>query len=506
MSRSLHFLRGLGAAYLSIACTSAYVAISIPLALHYLSKEDFGLWVVVTQMTNYLLLLEFGTSGSGIRLLMDFKDHRADGRYGAMIKTLILVQGAQGLIIFCTGCALTPLLLSLLDVPARLANEFWGLCIAQFAILGISFIGRIGSQLLMAHHRMDLVHNSVSVQALLNCGVLAAGFELGAGLYSLVLAQAVSTALTLAGGLIMARRLRLFPRTGEGGTVSVAAARDLFRFGGNLFFLSLGLVLLGSSQAPIIARVVGLDAAAVWGVATKVFTMAQQLVGRLLDASASALMEMVVRKERERLRTRFQDILAMTAALAMWAGTTAAVCNGPLLEVWTRGRISWPWTNDVLMGAVFASMTITRVHIGLAGTTKVFRGLQFVYFIEGLLFAVLAYVLAGHAGLAGILVSALAADLLGSGVFGARRTAAEFGTTAFSAGLRWIAAPLRGGALLIVLGSVVGWLTRDSAAWPALIIRTLVMGGAGGVLVWRFGLNDRLRVEIGAMIRKIRAR
>ncbi|HMJ91139.1 MAG TPA: hypothetical protein VK530_15055, partial [Candidatus Acidoferrum sp.] len=469
MSRSHYFLRGLGAAYLLILCTSISVMISVPVALHYLDKEAFGIWVVVTQISGYLLMLEFGTSGSGIRLLMDHKDHAADGQYGTMIKTLACVQTVQAVILLLAGLAATPLLVRLLDVPSGMAAVFQGVWMSQVAVLSISFLGRIGSQLLTAHHRADLVYHSQSVLSVVNIVVMWLSFRAGTGLYSMVLANGIAVVLSLAVTLIAAKKLHLFAPPEARGRVSRPAAKALFSFGGDLFFLAFGLTLLGSSQAPIITRVLGFEMAAVWGVATKLFTMAQQVVGRLLDSSASSLMEMVVRKERERLQMRFQDILALTAALALWAATTAAVCNGPLLEVWTRGRIAWPWINDVLMGAVLASMTITRMHIGLAGTTKIFRGLQFVYFFEGLLFAVLAYVMARRFGLAGILMSALFADILGAGVFGSRRTAAEFGTSAFTAGLRWLAIPLRGGAALIALAALHGWVTRHTAAWPTLI-------------------------------------
>src|SRR5688572_33427423 len=95
MSRARHFIRGLGSSYLSLGVTAIYTAVSVPVALHYLTKSEFGVWAVVVQVAAYLTMIDLGMTTSGVRMLMDYKDHPDDGQYGSFIKTAMLTQAVQ---------------------------------------------------------------------------------------------------------------------------------------------------------------------------------------------------------------------------------------------------------------------------------------------------------------------------------------------------------------------------------------------------------------------------
>lgn len=50
MSRIKNLVSGVSSGYLAMAANIVYTMGSIPVALHYLSKEEFGLWALVTQL------------------------------------------------------------------------------------------------------------------------------------------------------------------------------------------------------------------------------------------------------------------------------------------------------------------------------------------------------------------------------------------------------------------------------------------------------------------------
>ena len=84
-SRTHNFIRGLGAGYLAIAVNIAYTAASVPLALHYLGKEQFGLWALALQITGYLILLDLGVSSAVSRFIADHKDDVNNSSYGSLL-------------------------------------------------------------------------------------------------------------------------------------------------------------------------------------------------------------------------------------------------------------------------------------------------------------------------------------------------------------------------------------------------------------------------------------
>ena len=58
MSRIKNLARGLASGYAAMAANVLYTMGSVPLALSYLSKDEFGLWAVVSTIGGYLMLID----------------------------------------------------------------------------------------------------------------------------------------------------------------------------------------------------------------------------------------------------------------------------------------------------------------------------------------------------------------------------------------------------------------------------------------------------------------
>ena len=106
MSRLKKFTRSLMSGYLMLGVNIFYTLASVPLALHYLSIPEFGLWALTQQVANFIALIDLGMSSSIGRILIDHKDNRSNGRYGGTLKSGILVGLAQGLIVLIVGLSL----------------------------------------------------------------------------------------------------------------------------------------------------------------------------------------------------------------------------------------------------------------------------------------------------------------------------------------------------------------------------------------------------------------
>src|SRR6185503_21149957 len=99
MPRLQRYAVSLASGYAALVANVAFSIISVPLAMHYLSNEEFGLWVLAAQVAAYLALIELGMMGCIGRILIDHKDNRNGGEYGATIKTGMLVLFVQGLLL-----------------------------------------------------------------------------------------------------------------------------------------------------------------------------------------------------------------------------------------------------------------------------------------------------------------------------------------------------------------------------------------------------------------------
>jgi len=236
MSRLKNFTRSILSGYAQIAVNVLYTLASIPLALHYLTKTEFGLWALTLQVAGFISLVDLGMGSSVARILIDHKDDRHNGRYGGAIKSGFLVGLAQGLITLVVGLVLVWFLGNWLRLSADLARPFFWLMTGQVLLAGAAFSMRMFGQILYAWQRMDLSNYSGVVQLLVGFATLWMGFQAGFGVFSLL---AGTVASWVCGTIINAaacHRLGLWPRAAEWGRVSREQFRELFHYGTGVFF------------------------------------------------------------------------------------------------------------------------------------------------------------------------------------------------------------------------------------------------------------------------------
>lgn len=503
MSRSQRFVTGLLSSYASIGVNILYTIASVPLALHYLNKEEFGLWALVTQLAGYLMLLEFGMRGSVARLLSDHKDRMEDGVYGNILRTGARVFAIQGFVVTLLGLAVAWFAPALLDLPTHLQHPFAILMVAQAVIGGLGLaLGSLGSPL-WCHQRLDISNLASSISLVVAFAALWLGFHWGWQIYSLTLSTIIGFLVGSAITYFACLRLGLYPTRANRGHFDGPLFRELFHFGSGLFLMNLGAQLASASQVIVVSRLLGVEAATVWSVATKLFNMAQQFVSRVLDSSAGGLAEMVVREEFAQLQKRFHDLVAISALMAVAASAAIALTNGAFIELWTSGRVTWaPW-NNMLLACVLFSMAVTRCHTGLVGISKLIRGMKYAYLIEGLAFVALALLLVPRTGLTGLLIAALICNVAITGNYGINRSAHYFDISRLQV-IGWIARPT---VILVATGGLFSLfqLSRlaELQALPRFVIGIIAYCGVVIPAIWLFGMKPSLRLEIKSLISKI---
>ena len=496
MSRIKKFTRSLLSGYLLQGTNVLYTLASVSLALHYLSIKEFGLWTLVTTVANFnLIFMDLGMSGSLSRILIDHKDDRNSTNYGSVIQTGVLVLLVQGCLMAVVGGVISIWLPQWMAVPENFQHVFRQLMIFQCTFLGATFASRVFGFILAAHQRSD-IYNYAGMGTLgVNLLVLWLGFQYGLGLYSLLAAFFAGSIFNIILSFWAVCRLGLLPAKNYWGRPSRAAFRELFFFGTDIFLIVIGQQLVAASAGPVISRTLGMEAVGVWGIATKVFTLAQQLVGRIFDFSGGALAEMMVRGETERLKKRFGDVVVLTGTAAAVCAIMAALGNESFLKIWTHGRIAWSPVNDLLMAVSFVVYLTTRLSIGMMSATKRIGAMKFIYFFEGVAFVISGLLLAPHWGFAGVIVCGIVTDLLFSGVYGAHRVALYFNISYAAMIEEWFQRPLvfLGVSSLAALGFWAA--TRSFSAPVRLVAEGVVFGIILLVLAWRIGLPWHLRKE-----------
>ena len=495
MSRLKKFTRSLFSSYIMLAANTVYSLASVPLALHYLGKAEFGLWALVSNIGSFILLVDMGMSTSVARILIDHKDDRNNGVYGSVIKTGALVGLVQGFLIVAVGTTLALLAGPLLKVRPDQHEEFIWVMLGQVVLLAINFAARIFGQVLFAHQRLDISNYGSAVTFFMTLTVMWLGFASGLGIYSFLMGQAVMVAVGIAVNVVGCIRLRLLPGTGEWGAVNRARFKELFMFSQGIFLISVGGQIINASQVILLQRLLGVEAVVIWTVCTRAYSMITMLVWRVLDYSAPALSEMVVRGERDRLLVRVRDITVLMAGLSVLCGTIFAAANGSFSWLLSHGTVGWPLVNNVLLALWLFACSVMKVQTGLVGITKDLRFLRFIYLLEGSVFVGLNLLFYRWENMTLMLAISLACTLTFTLPYGWFRTR-KFFQMSWRDLPDWLNPTWRLIWRLVPVALATWWLAQNLPPPWQFAVDIIVPGIWGTACLLRYGLGRSLQVEI----------
>jgi O-antigen/teichoic acid export membrane protein len=477
--------------YLLMGVNVLYTFFSIPLALHYLGKEEFGLWALAQQISGYLMLLDLGMSSALSRFLADHKDEREGEEYGSMFLTGSLVFLIQGVIITLVGVAFSFMAPTLFSIPLEMRQSFTIILSALSVLAGLSVMLRSVGSPLWAFQRLDVSNLVGAGGLLLGLGFLWFGFHHGWGLYSLVIAGIPGLVVGTVVAWAVCHWYGYYPQSGHWGQPKWELFKKIFGFGKDVVLISLGSQLVNASQIMIISRFIGLEAAATFAVATKFYTLGQQFVSKILEGAAPTLTEMYVRGDRERFQARLSQVIVLTMAMAVIGGSCLALGNRALIFVWTSGAVSWSWAGDLLLALLILITSVSRCCIGSFGIAGDLKPVRSIYLVEGIIFVFLAMFLAHWMGLWGILLAALLAHLTATVGPSMQAVRAHLGER------NSLFKQLSLSLLILALGALGGGIGERMEFSPFLNLTLLpLMAGISSLLAWQYLLPYDLKEDL----------
>jgi O-antigen/teichoic acid export membrane protein len=496
MSRLKNFTRNVFASYMQLAVNMVYSLASVPLILHWLPKAEFGMWALLVQMMSYITMVDLGMTAAAARLLVDHKDDRANGNYGALVKTAFLVSAIQGGLILTITSLTAPLLATLMNIPAEYVHIFILLIRFQGIITAFSFSFRPLSMMLYAHQRMDIQALNDAGSLLISLGLLLLFLIKGCGVFSFLYTNAICA---LIGPIFLTwncHRLHLLPRIQECGAASGKFFKEIFAYGTSVFLFSLGVQLQMASQTIIISRLLGLEAAAIWSIGTKAFNLAAPLMWRPNGAALPGLYEMQARGENERLKNRFRLVVLLTASLGAFFAVSLASCNSLFVQIWMNGKIAWPVLNDILLGTWLFLLSLQTTHCNFVNVTKQIGGMRYILFSEGCGFIILTVIIGRHGGIAGIISCSIFCTLIFSYQYSLRRSCAFFHCRWKDLALEWVKPSFKLLLIYALLALVVWWAIAGLPTLWRLAIQVGFDTIVGGVLLLRFGLPHEMILKV----------
>jgi O-antigen/teichoic acid export membrane protein len=385
-----------------IAVGAACSLVSVPLALHYLPAEEFGLWAVVFQVAGYFALADTGISSAIGRLLIDHRSERPSKAYGAVFFGGLAVLFGLSVVVLACGFALLPFLPVWLNIGGHLRTEFGILAAVQIVVTAASLPIRSVGQSILSAARYDLLHACLSASILANLAALWIAFVAGAGVFAFAWAALAGYLVSSISQFGVAWHLRTLPGHGEISFPRGGQWRPMGAFAGDVIFVQLGNTLVFSTQTVIVSSALGLTAAATWAAGSKLFYLFFQLAGKVAEVAGPQMAGMHVAGESGKLDRTIRRIVALTVGTASAAAVALVAGNSLFVKIWTGGKISWPSEANLPLAVWLVLASVAAALTSHALAAKRLARIRHVYLIEGVFGTALAAWVAPQFGIPGV--------------------------------------------------------------------------------------------------------
>lgn len=320
--------------------------ISVPLTLHYLGSQRYGMWMTISSVITMLIFADLGIGNALLNLISDANGKEDCELARQLISTAVLIVSSISLLLCTLFTLVYPFIpwARFFNVTTPRAMAEAGPASAAFA--ACFFLGlpvNLAARVQLGYQDgvfNDLWSAAGSVAAL--AGILLV-IDLRAGLPWLVVAYSGGR---LSGGLLNGltlfgiRRRGLRPRFRY---ASWNAAYLLFRLGGLFFILQLAMCLAFLSDNIVIAQCISANAVAQYAVPQKMFELISVVIALLLGPLWPAYGEAIARGDHAWVAKTLRRSLRGVVILAGAASLMGIVFGRELLRVWVGKDVAPPF-------------------------------------------------------------------------------------------------------------------------------------------------------------------
>ena len=346
--------------------------VSVPLTIHYLGPEQYGVWLTISSILVWLALTDFGLAGSALINVVSDAHGRNDKltaqQYvSSAFWALTVIASVLGLITFvCFRYISWPGVFHTTSIPA---HE-----LAMSAALTLIFF--IVSLPLSIQYS---VYSAYQDGALSNvCGIIMNVSSLIAlilvtrssgGLTDLILAVS-GTRLVIGFGntlYIFKRYPWLFPAPSA---VRWHCIRKLFSLGGNYLVTQLGAFGIGQSQPFIITQILGPAAVVPFVVSYRLITLPMEVAYLSIAPFVPAFGEAKARADWHWIRTAYRKVTVISILVGIPILLLLAAVAQPVIRLWAGPAAVPGWL--LILGLVLYNI----VGVIFMGTGQLLTGLE----------------------------------------------------------------------------------------------------------------------------------
>jgi O-antigen/teichoic acid export membrane protein len=171
----------------------AYVFFLIPIVVHHVGVEQFGLWSLMIALTGYVGLADFGLSTSFVKYIAEYVSLKDYEKVNTVVQHGLLYYGVLSLLFLAIGWLLYVPVFDLLKIPPEryeVATVTFFLALAGF---GITSMTSVFVSVLVGLQRTDVFNTMAGIVMVVRFAAIMIALQLGKGLPGLMVADVLVT-------------------------------------------------------------------------------------------------------------------------------------------------------------------------------------------------------------------------------------------------------------------------------------------------------------------------
>jgi O-antigen/teichoic acid export membrane protein len=355
---------------LSIGCQFAMV----PLTLHYLDKERYGIWLTMASIVSWFSFFDVGI-GNGLRNKLSEALAKGDTRLAKIyVSTSYAFVAAIFLTLMLLFWVVNPLINwpHVINTSPGLAGELSKMMLVVFSFFCLQFILNLIGNILFAHQESALTNlinplgNLVSLTIIF---ILTLTVPSSLFWVSVVFSASPVLVLLVFNALFLGWKYRdIAPGFRY---IQFRHSKDLFGMGLQFFVIQIAFIVMYYSANIVLTKLFGPAEVTVYNIAYKYFTIALLINGIITATYWSAFTDAYVRQEWTWIRHTIRRMEKVTYLLMAMVVVSTVLAN-KLIGLWLHNAVQVPLSMQIVMCAfTLISLIAAPQHIFLNGTGKV---------------------------------------------------------------------------------------------------------------------------------------
>ena len=340
--------------------------LSVPLTVHYLGAERYGVWLTISSIITWMSMTDFGLAGNALINVLSQASGKDDQKeaqnYTASAFWALVGVSVASAIICISAFRFIPWRAVFQVSAATSTHELQSACALTLIFFVTAFPLSIQASIYSAYQD-GFLSNIWGIGAnLLSLAALVFVSQTHGGLPQLVLAlSGTRTLVSIANCFFIFNRYPWLRPTPS--AVRIDCVKRLFHLGAKYLVTQLASLGIYQSQPMIITQLLGPSKVVIYVVAYKVISLPMDLAYMATQPFISAFGEAKAREDWQWIRGAYRNSLKASVMFGVPLLLVLALFAKPLIRIWA-GAVAVPSTSLVVWLAIYALIGILLMSAG----------------------------------------------------------------------------------------------------------------------------------------------